>query len=178
MRPGKATRGCAAARRCGRIRRSIPTLGMVYVAAGNAWPDIDGTARGGDNLFTASIVALDLKTGVYKWHFQEVHHDIWDYDNLMSAGARRHPLSGPAAEGPHSRRQDRIYSTSSIAPTASRSSASRNGPCRRSHASRPRRRSRSDWRFVRADVSRTRERRRPGMKSSCIFGAYCRSSRS
>ena len=61
-----------------------PELGMVYVPVGNASPDNDGTARGGDNLFTVSIVALDLKSGVYKWHFQEVHHDIWDYDNAIS----------------------------------------------------------------------------------------------
>ncbi len=39
-----------------------------------------GCSRPGDNLFTASIVALDVKTGKYKWHFQQVHHDIWDYD--------------------------------------------------------------------------------------------------
>jgi quinohemoprotein ethanol dehydrogenase len=58
-----------------------PRLGMVYVPAGNAWPDTDGSQRGGDNLFTASIIALDLKTGQRKWHFQEVHHDLWDYDN-------------------------------------------------------------------------------------------------
>lgn len=61
-----------------------PDLGLIYVPVGNAWPDTDGTKRGGDNLFTASIVALDLKTGAYKWHFQEVHHDIWDYDNAAS----------------------------------------------------------------------------------------------
>jgi glucose dehydrogenase len=36
--------------------------------------------REGDNLFCASIVALNAKTGQYAWHFQEVHHDIWDYD--------------------------------------------------------------------------------------------------
>jgi len=58
-----------------------PDLGLVYLPVGNAYPDTDGSTRGGDNLFTASIVALDLKTGVRKWHFQEVHHDIWDYDN-------------------------------------------------------------------------------------------------
>ena len=57
-----------------------PELGMVYVTTGNPWPDTDGTKRGGDNLFSASIIALDLKTGVRKWHFQEVHHDLWDYD--------------------------------------------------------------------------------------------------
>jgi quinohemoprotein ethanol dehydrogenase len=61
-----------------------PDLGIVYIAVGNAGPDNDGTARGGDNLFTASVVALDLATGAYKWHFQEVHHDIWDYDNAAS----------------------------------------------------------------------------------------------
>jgi len=57
-----------------------PELKLVYVPTGNASPDYDGTKRGGDNLFAASIVALDLKSGRYRWHFQEVHHDIWDYD--------------------------------------------------------------------------------------------------
>lgn len=58
-----------------------PALGLIYVPIGNAWPDTDGSTRGGDNLFTASIVALDIKSGARKWHFQEVHHDLWDYDN-------------------------------------------------------------------------------------------------
>jgi PQQ-dependent dehydrogenase (methanol/ethanol family) len=58
-----------------------PELGMIYVPTGNAWPDTDGSKRGGDNLFTASIVALDLKTGKRRWHYQEVHHDLWDYDS-------------------------------------------------------------------------------------------------
>jgi PQQ-dependent dehydrogenase (methanol/ethanol family) len=58
-----------------------PELGMVYFSVGNASPDNDGTERGGNDLFTSSIVALDLKTGAYKWHYQEVHHDLWDYDN-------------------------------------------------------------------------------------------------
>jgi len=57
-----------------------PDLGMVYFSTGNAGPDYDGSVRPGDNLFAASIVALDYKTGQYKWHFQEVHHDIWDFD--------------------------------------------------------------------------------------------------
>ena len=61
-----------------------PVLGMVYVPIGNASPDNDGTARAGDNLFTVSVVALDLKTGAYKWHYQEVHHDIWDYDSAAA----------------------------------------------------------------------------------------------
>jgi quinohemoprotein ethanol dehydrogenase len=62
-----------------------PDLGMVYIGVGNAGPDTDGRLRGGDNLFTASILALDLRTGAYKWHFQEVHHDIWDYDAASPA---------------------------------------------------------------------------------------------
>jgi alcohol dehydrogenase (cytochrome c) len=57
-----------------------PELGMLYFSTGNAWPNSIGSVRPGDNLFASSIVALDLHTGQYKWHFQEVHHDLWDYD--------------------------------------------------------------------------------------------------
>jgi glucose dehydrogenase len=53
---------------------------MLYFAVGNPSPDLDGSQRAGDNLFTESIVALDAKTGTRKWHFQEIHHDLWDYD--------------------------------------------------------------------------------------------------
>ncbi len=37
--------------------------------------------RAGDNLFSVSIVAIEVKTGKYRWHFQQVHHDLWDYDS-------------------------------------------------------------------------------------------------
>ena len=57
-----------------------PELGLVYFATGNCGPDYDGSIRAGDNLFCASIMAANAKTGAYAWHFQEVHHDIWDYD--------------------------------------------------------------------------------------------------
>jgi quinohemoprotein ethanol dehydrogenase len=57
-----------------------PELGLLYFGTGNAAADSNGAHRAGDNLFTASILALDIKTGEYRWHFQEVHHDIWDYD--------------------------------------------------------------------------------------------------
>lgn len=56
-----------------------PDLGMIYFTTGNAGP-WNGDSRPGDNLFATSFVALDYKTGAYKWHFQEVHHDIWDLD--------------------------------------------------------------------------------------------------
>jgi quinohemoprotein ethanol dehydrogenase len=57
-----------------------PDLGLLYFSTGNAGPDYLGSVRPGDNLFASSIVALDYRTGQYKWHFQETHHDIWDYD--------------------------------------------------------------------------------------------------
>jgi quinohemoprotein ethanol dehydrogenase len=60
-------------------------LGLVYLSVGNAAPDIQGEERGGDNLFSASIVAINLFTGNPVWHFQEVHHDIWDYDSAQPA---------------------------------------------------------------------------------------------
>jgi alcohol dehydrogenase (cytochrome c) len=58
-----------------------PALGTLYFSTGNASPDVNGEQREGDNLFSASIVALDVNTGKYKWHYQQVHHDIWDYDS-------------------------------------------------------------------------------------------------
>ena len=57
-----------------------PELGLLYFATGNPGPDFNGAVRAGDNLFSASIVAIDVDSGTYRWHFQEVHHDLWDYD--------------------------------------------------------------------------------------------------
>jgi quinohemoprotein ethanol dehydrogenase len=57
-----------------------PELGLLYFATGNPGPDYNGSIRRGDNLFSTSIVAVDAKTGTYRWHYQQVHHDIWDYD--------------------------------------------------------------------------------------------------
>jgi alcohol dehydrogenase (cytochrome c) len=57
-----------------------PELGLVYFSTGNPGPDYNGSVRAGDNLFSTSILALDVETGEYRWHFQQVHHDIWDFD--------------------------------------------------------------------------------------------------
>lgn len=57
-----------------------PELGYIYFATGNAAPDLDGSNREGDNLYNNSVVALNAENGDYVWHFQEVHHDIWDMD--------------------------------------------------------------------------------------------------
>jgi len=57
-----------------------PELDTVYWPTGNPSPDLIGDDRGGDNLYSDSIVALDAKTGALKWHFQFTPHDVWDYD--------------------------------------------------------------------------------------------------
>jgi quinoprotein glucose dehydrogenase len=57
-----------------------PARGIVYVPTGSAVPDWYGGARLGDNLFSDSLLALDAATGKRIWHFQAVHHDIWDFD--------------------------------------------------------------------------------------------------
>ncbi|MEP7313808.1 MAG: PQQ-binding-like beta-propeller repeat protein [Pseudomonadota bacterium] len=56
-----------------------PELGLLYFPVANPAPDLNGAVRAGDNLFTSSILALDVHTGEYRWHYQVVHHDIWDY---------------------------------------------------------------------------------------------------
>ena len=54
--------------------------GIVYIPFGTARFDFYGGNRAGDNLFGNSVVALDAKTGKRLWHFQAIHHDLWDYD--------------------------------------------------------------------------------------------------
>src|SRR5215813_12206858 len=58
-----------------------PELGLIYFTTGNPGPDFNGRIRRGDNLFSVSVLAVEAKTGKYRWHFQQVHHDIWDYDS-------------------------------------------------------------------------------------------------
>ncbi|HSH75442.1 MAG TPA: PQQ-binding-like beta-propeller repeat protein [Longimicrobiales bacterium] len=54
--------------------------GILYMPLGAPNDDRVGVNRPGDNLFSSSVVAVDASTGEYLWHFQLVHHDIWDYD--------------------------------------------------------------------------------------------------
>ncbi len=58
-----------------------PDLGLIYFSTGQPGPQAIGVGanRPGDNLFSSSIVALHLD-GTYAWHFQQVHHDLWDFD--------------------------------------------------------------------------------------------------
>ena len=55
-------------------------LGMAYLPVEDSTGDYYGGHRHGDNLFSASIVAIDIETGERVWHFQTTHHDIWDFD--------------------------------------------------------------------------------------------------
>jgi glucose dehydrogenase len=55
-------------------------LGLVYLPVEDPTSDLYGGHRPGNNLFGDSLVCVDLKTGQRKWHFQIVHHPIWDYD--------------------------------------------------------------------------------------------------
>jgi alcohol dehydrogenase (cytochrome c) len=52
----------------------------VFFVVGNPSPDLYGAIRPGDNLYTDSMVAIDLDTGAYKWHSQYIAHDVWDLD--------------------------------------------------------------------------------------------------
>src|SRR6185503_135013 len=103
-----------------------PEAGLVYLPVESPTIDEYGGNRPGNNLYAESLVAVDLKTGKKKWHFQLVHHPIWDHD--ISVRSRR----------------SRDSSTRSNGSPASRSGRCRKKRCRRAtcRARRHRRRSR------------------------------------
>jgi quinohemoprotein ethanol dehydrogenase len=86
-----------------------PVTGLVYVGTGNGapWPAEVRSPGGGDNLFTSSIVALDAKTGKYRWHYQATPVDSWDFDNtqqivtadLVINGEKKHVLMQASKNG-------------------------------------------------------------------------------
>ncbi|MBD5633474.1 MAG: PQQ-binding-like beta-propeller repeat protein, partial [Candidatus Eremiobacteraeota bacterium] len=57
-----------------------PARGLMYVGVGNPSPQFADRTRPGDNLYTVSLVALDVATGTVRWAYQEVPHDLWGYD--------------------------------------------------------------------------------------------------
>lgn len=75
-----------------------PELGLVYWTFGNARNAqsmaVDGSMRGGQNLYANSLVAINVKTGKRVWHFQSVHHDIWDMDGVMAPVLADIPVRG------------------------------------------------------------------------------------
>lgn len=80
--------------------------GMVFLATGSPTYDYYGADRKGKNLYGNSVVALDAATGQYIWHFQTVHHDLWDYDlpappNLVTVERNGKPLDAVAQVSKH-----------------------------------------------------------------------------
>ena len=59
-----------------------PQAGLLFATVGNPSPDLDGTIRPGDNRWTNSLVALDLRSGKLIWAYQYVPHDVWDLDSV------------------------------------------------------------------------------------------------
>jgi quinohemoprotein ethanol dehydrogenase len=74
-----------------------PKTGMLFFSTSNASPWV-GDAREGENLFTASIVGLDAETGKYHCHFQEVHHDLWDFDAPSPTVLMKGEMNGEEVE--------------------------------------------------------------------------------
>ena len=60
-----------------------PDTNRIYFMAGNPSPDLDGSIRPGDNLYTNSLISVDLDTGDYVCHFQYIAHDVWDLDAVI-----------------------------------------------------------------------------------------------
>jgi len=71
-----------------------PELGLVYIPVGMPLNDHYGGHRPGNNLFGNSLVAIDTKTGKRRWHFQMVHHDVWNYDTPMAPSVMDVTING------------------------------------------------------------------------------------
>ena len=71
-----------------------PELDLIYWGVGNPAADFYGGDRRGDNLYTDCIVALDPDTGELKWHYQEIPHDVWDWDAAYECVLLDLPVNG------------------------------------------------------------------------------------
>lgn len=72
-----------------------PETDTVYLGTGNATPDyFGGNRRPFDDAYSSSIVALDISTGAPKWHYQTVHHDVWDFDLPIGPSLVDLPVNG------------------------------------------------------------------------------------
>ena len=76
-----------------------PELGLVYIVTNGATIDYYGGHHPGDNLFSTSIIALDADTGERRWHYQMVHHDIWNYDTPTAPVLMDVTVDGRAIKG-------------------------------------------------------------------------------
>ena len=99
-------------------------LGLVYLPVESPSSDYYGGKRPGNNLYGESLVCVDLKTGQRKWHFQLVHHPIWDHDISSAPILLDVTIDGQPAQAGRAADASSRSSTSSIASPASRSGRS------------------------------------------------------
>jgi quinoprotein glucose dehydrogenase len=93
---GEGWRQCGAANNWGGTSVD-EKRGLVFIGTGSASPDFYGAGRKGDNLFANCVICLNARTGERIWHFQTLHHDLWDHDlptfpnlvTVISHGRRR-----------------------------------------------------------------------------------------
>jgi len=76
-----------------------PKLGLIFYGTANAGQDGYGGDRGGEDLWTVSLLALNAKTGQLAWGYQEVHHDLWDYDQANQPDMINVQVDGKTVEG-------------------------------------------------------------------------------
>ena len=85
-----------------------PEQGVVYYVTGNGVPQLSGEGRPGNNLYLCSVVAIDMKTGKLRWHYQVIRHDIWEadiaispvlYDAPQAGGRSRKAIAAMRADG-------------------------------------------------------------------------------
>ena len=81
-------------------------LGLVYFGTGNGVPQYAGDTRAGDNLYLCSVVALEIKTGKLRWHYQTIRHDIWEADIAESPVLFETQIGGRARKGIAAMRTD------------------------------------------------------------------------
>jgi quinohemoprotein ethanol dehydrogenase len=84
-----------------------PALGLVYFVTGNASPPFGGRVRAGNNLYTVSVIALELQSGKLRWYRQLIHHDVWEADlsvppilfDVTVGGRKRSAVAAIRADG-------------------------------------------------------------------------------
>ena len=92
----------------------------MYLTTESPTNDGYGGHRPGNNLFSDSLVCLDIKTGKMIWYKQLIHHDIWDYDMPVASDPARRQCRRPADQGRRADGEDGVWRTCSTAPTANR----------------------------------------------------------
>ena len=85
-----------------------PEQNLMFFGTGNPGPDYYGADREGDNLYTASLVALDADTGKLKWHYQFTPHDVHDWDSTQVPVLGDLTDRRPAAQGRDVRQPQRL----------------------------------------------------------------------